>query len=65
MDKLKYFIYIAIFNNLFAGDTGGGSWINDWLMPNTGLTLWTIVTFFVKKSPFCKKGDYPQNNIFF
>jgi len=47
MDKLKYFIYIAIFNNLFAGDAGGGSWINDWLMPNTGLTLWTIVTFLV------------------
>ncbi len=47
MDKLKYFIYISIFNNLFAGDAEGGSWINDWLMPNTGLTLWTIVTFLV------------------
>tara|TARA_Y100000590_G_scaffold407873_3_gene498540 strand:+ start:4602 stop:5171 length:570 start_codon:yes stop_codon:yes gene_type:complete len=45
MNKLKYFIYIASINVLFAG--GGGSWINDWLMPNTGLTLWTIVTFLV------------------
>ena len=46
MNKFKYFIYIAIFNNLFAGE-GGGNWINDWLMPNTGLTLWTIATFLV------------------
>ena len=46
MNKLKYFIYISSTNILFAGE-GGGSWINDWLMPNTGLTLWTIVTFLV------------------
>ncbi len=46
MNKLKYFIYIISLNCLFAGD-GGGSWINDWLMPNTGLTLWTIVTFLL------------------
>tara|TARA_B110000438_G_C15791578_1_gene640920 strand:+ start:1221 stop:1793 length:573 start_codon:yes stop_codon:yes gene_type:complete len=46
MNKLKYFIYIVILGNLFAGDSGG-SWINDWLMPNTGLTLWTIATFLV------------------
>ena len=46
MNKFKYFIYITIFNNLFAGE-GGGNWINDWLMPNTGLTLWTIATFLV------------------
>ena len=45
MNKLKYFVYITIFNNLFAA--GCGSWINDWLMPNTGLTLWTIATFLV------------------
>jgi len=47
MNKSKYFIYITIFNNLFASNVGGGSWINDWLLPNPGLTLWTIVTFFV------------------
>ena len=46
MNKSKYFIYIVIFNSLFAADNGG-SWINDWLMPNTGLTLWTIATFLV------------------
>ena len=46
MNKLKYFIYIITFNLLFAGE-GGGSWINNWLMPNTGLTLWTIVTFLL------------------
>ena len=46
MNKIKYFIYISGINILFAGE-GGGSWINDWLMPNTGLTLWTIVTFLV------------------
>ena len=45
MNKLKYYIYIITFNIIFAGE-GGGSWINNWLMPNTGLTLWTIVTFF-------------------
>ena len=46
MNKAKYFIYIIISCNfIFAG--GGGSWINDWLMPNTGLTLWTITTFLV------------------
>ena len=44
MNKSKYFIYIIAINNLFAAG-GGGSWINDWLMPNTGLTLWTIATF--------------------
>ena len=46
MNKLKYFIYISAMNILIAGE-GGGSWINDWLMPNTGLTLWTIVTFLL------------------
>ena len=46
MNKVKYFIYINSSTFLLAGD-GGGSWINDWLMPNTGLTLWTIVTFLV------------------
>ncbi len=46
MNKLKYFIYLSTLNALFAGE-GGGSWIDDWLMPNTGLTLWTIVTFLV------------------
>ena len=44
MNKSKYFIYIIAINNLFAAG-GGGNWINDWLMPNTGLTLWTIATF--------------------
>ena len=47
MNKVKYFIYINCFSLLTAGGDGGGSWINDWLMPNTGLTLWTIVTFLV------------------
>jgi len=48
MNKVKIFIYINCFTFLVAGgDGGGGSWINDWLMPNTGLTLWTIVTFLV------------------
>ena len=46
MNKLKYFIYIGLTNILIAGE-GGGSWINDWLMPNTGLTLWTIITFLL------------------
>ena len=47
MNKVKYFIYINSSTFLLAGGDGGGSWINDWLMPNTGLTLWTIVTFLV------------------
>ena len=44
MNKLKIFVCIFCFNFLFAGGNKG-SWINDWLMPNTGLTLWTIITF--------------------
>ena len=48
MNRVKYFIYINCFTFLIAGGNGsGGSWINDWLMPNTGLTLWTIATFLV------------------
>jgi F-type H+-transporting ATPase subunit b len=47
MNKVKCFIYINSFTFLLAGGDGGGSWINDWLMPNTGLTLWTIATFLV------------------
>ena len=46
MNKLKYVIYISSINILFAGD-GGGSWINDWLMPSTGLLLWSISTFMI------------------
>ncbi len=46
MNKLKYFIYISIFSLIYPGE-GGGSWIDDWLMPDTGLTLWTIATFLV------------------
>ena len=44
MNKLKYIIYLLCINFIFAG-SNDASWINDWLMPNTGLTLWTIVTF--------------------
>lgn len=44
MNKLKYIIYLLCINFIFAGSSDG-NWINDWLMPNTGLTLWTIVTF--------------------
>ena len=47
MNKLKYFIYISAFNNNLIAGEGGGDWINDWLMPDTGLTLWTIVTFLL------------------
>jgi len=46
MNKLKYVIYISSINILFAGG-GGGSWINDWLMPSTGLLLWSITTFMI------------------
>ena len=46
MNKLKYFIYINLFSMLCAGESGG-SLINDWLMPDPGLTLWTILTFLV------------------
>ena len=46
MNKFKSLIYLFSINFLIAG-SNGGSWINDWLMPNTGLTLWTIVTFIV------------------
>ena len=47
MNRYKYLIYIAGFSSLLAGNTEGRSWIDAWLLPNPGLTLWTIVTFFV------------------
>jgi F-type H+-transporting ATPase subunit b len=46
MSKFKCLIYLCSFSLLQAGGSEG-SWINDWLMPNTGLTLWSIVTFLV------------------
>ena len=45
MNKIKILFFLVTINNLsFAGD---GGWIDKWLLPNTGLTMWTILTFLV------------------
>jgi len=45
MNKL---IVLLLVSHLFSGGSGGeGGWIDSWLMPDPGLFLWTLVTFFV------------------
>ena len=42
-------IALLLISSLFSGNPSseGGSWINSWLMPDPGLFLWTLVTFFI------------------
>ena len=47
---LKHIIITAllIISNAFgAGSSHGGSWIEDWLYPDTGLFFWAVITFFI------------------
>ena len=40
-------IALLLVGGLFAASGEGGGWINSWLMPDPGLFLWTLVTFFI------------------
>ena len=47
---LKHIIIIVLLiisNALGAGSSHGGSWIEDWLYPDTGLFFWAVITFFI------------------
>ena len=39
------FFLISIFSFSFAGENA--SWMTSWIMPNPGIFLWTLVTFFI------------------
>ena len=41
----KIFFLISIFSFSFAGENA--SWMTSWIMPNPGIFLWTLVTFFI------------------
>tara|TARA_Y100001968_G_scaffold319398_1_gene350861 strand:+ start:128 stop:682 length:555 start_codon:yes stop_codon:yes gene_type:complete len=43
---MNILIVLLLVSHLFAGGSGGG-WIESWLMPDPGLFLWTLVTFFI------------------
>ena len=42
-------IALLLISGLFSGNPSGegSGWIESWLMPDPGLFLWTIVTFFI------------------
>ena len=47
---LKHIIIIALFiiSHAFGAESShGGSWIEDWLYPDTGLFFWAVITFFI------------------
>jgi len=47
---LKHIIIIAllIISHAFGAESShGGSWIEDWLYPDTGLFFWAVITFFI------------------
>ena len=43
--QLKYLVFLSLISFSFAAESGG--WLSQWLNVNTGLLLWTILTFFV------------------
>ena len=44
MIRIQFFI-ISIFSFSMAGENA--SWMTSWIMPNPGIFLWTLVTFFI------------------
>ena len=42
-------IALLLVSSLFSGGSSseGGGWIESWLIPDPGLFLWTLVTFFI------------------
>ena len=48
MNRLIALVFISsLFSSNSHGDTHEVSWIQSWLMPDPGLFLWTLVTFFL------------------
>ena len=50
MNKIHNTFYLILIGISFAGsppDAGGGGWLDKWLTIDSGLLLWTIVTFLV------------------
>ena len=45
MHKQLIVLFLSI-GLLFSGSTGG-SWIEDWLYPDTGLFFWSVITFLI------------------
>ena len=43
--QLKYLFFLSLISFSFASESGG--WLDKWLTIDTGLLLWTILTFFV------------------
>jgi len=42
----KQLIVLSLLINLLFS-AGGGSWIEDWLYPDTGLFFWAVITFLI------------------
>ena len=43
----KQLIALSLSISLLFSGGSGGSWIEDWLYPDTGLFFWAIITFFI------------------
>ena len=45
---IKKIILLTIpYSYLFSGGGHGGSWLEDWLYPDTGLFFWAVITFLL------------------
>lgn len=44
INKILFFLFLT--SCLFSGGSGG-SWIEDWLYPDTGLFFWSVITFLI------------------
>ena len=42
----KLIVLLTSIGLLFSGGSGG-SWIEDWLYPDTGLFFWAVITFLI------------------
>ena len=46
--KKNIILFSLFVNYLFSGSTNhGGSWIENWLYPDTGLFFWAVITFLL------------------
>ena len=43
----KQLIVLSLLINLLFSAGEGGSWIEDWLYPDTGLFFWAVITFLI------------------
>ena len=42
----KIFSLILLFSTLFSGQEGG-NWLDNWLIPESGLFIWSVITFLI------------------